>query len=56
MKGAKCKDIVKLFIPPIYYKLKRKFNAEVIETQNSLLKRSGIGNKMIIIGNGPSLK
>lgn len=55
MKGAKCKDIVKLFIPPIYYKLKRKFNAEVIETQNSLLKRSGIGNKMIIIGNGPSL-
>lgn len=55
MKGAKCKDIVKLFIPPIYYKLKRKFNAEVIETQNSLPKRSGIGNKMIIIGNGPSL-
>lgn len=55
MKSVRCRDIVRLFIPPICYKLKRKFNAEISKTQNPLSKLQRIGNKMIIIGNGPSL-
>lgn len=49
------KRFLKLFIPPVFYKLKRMARSSVSKTVNSLPKMENISSKMLIIGNGPTL-
>lgn len=49
------REVVRLFIPPIYYKVKNKITSEqrIIDSPLPEIKRNS--EKIIIIGNGPSL-
>ena len=49
------KKIIQLFIPPIYYKVKRRLFPKPEPERHPMPKIERNGDKMIIIGNGPSL-
>ena len=48
-------DLKQLFIPPIYYKIKNRLRMRNQPIGDPLPMRERKGDKMIIIGNGPSL-
>ena len=49
------KQIVRLFLPPMYYKVKKHLFHKPESERHPLRKIERNGDKMIIIGNGPSL-
>lgn len=49
------KDFVQLLVPPIYYKVKKRIFPPQQPVVNPLPKVEHKGDRMIIIGNGPSL-
>lgn len=49
------KQFIQLFVPPIYYKVKKLIFPKKKQDLHSLPMRERKGSEMIIIGNGPSL-
>lgn len=51
----KKKEILQLFVPPIYYRVKKMLFPKTVSKNVPLPKIKRKSNKMIVIGNGPSL-
>lgn len=51
----KINEFIRLFVPPIYYKVKHQLLDKPEQLPPPLPKRECKGDKMIIIGNGPSM-
>lgn len=49
------KQHIQLFVPPIYYKIKSRLCQKVMPKVEPLPKIVHKGNRMVVIGNGPSL-
>jgi len=49
------KDTIRLFIPPIYYKLRERKRNRSLAVSEPLPMRERKGDRLIIVGNGPSL-
>lgn len=52
----KIKEFIQLFVPPLYYKLKKRLASPAHRVVPSLPKVERMHKRMVIIGNGPSLK
>lgn len=51
----KTKEFIQLFVPPIYYKVKRRLFQKPEQEWHPLPQLEEKGDRLIIIGNGPSL-
>ena len=51
----KTKELIQLFVPPIYYKVKRRLFLKKKQEVHPLVMREHNGERMVVIGNGPSL-
>lgn len=51
----KTKEFIQLFVPPIYYKVKRRLFLKKNQEVHPLVMREHNGERMVVIGNGPSL-
>lgn len=51
----KAKEFIQLFVPPIFYKTKKRLFPKPKPMRYPLPKMKPLGDKMIVIGNGPSL-
>ena len=51
----KIKEFIQLFVPPIYYKVKKRLFPNKEPKVHPLVMRKNKGERMIVIGNGPSL-
>ena len=49
------KSFVQLFVPPIYYKVKRALKPRRLVNANPLPMHEKVGKRLIVVGNGPSL-
>lgn len=49
------KEFIQLFIPPIYYKIKHRLCPPKVRVRHPLPMYDGACERMIVIGNGPSL-
>lgn len=52
----KIREYIRLFIPPIYYRVKKRLFSKKVHNHYPLPKVEHTGKRMVIIGNGPSLK
>lgn len=55
-QGMTLREIIQLFIPPFYYKLKKRLFPQKERPHYALPKVEHANQRMIVIGNGPSLK
>ena len=51
----RCKEFIELFVPPIYYKVKKRLCLKKEVERHPLPKIAHKGKRMVVIGNGPSL-
>ena len=51
----KIKEFIQLFVPPVYYKVKKRLCPKKQSMHHSLPKVEHTCNRMVVIGNGPSL-
>lgn len=51
----KIKEFIQLFVPPIYYEVKKRLFPKKEQPQHPLPKVIHEGKRMVVIGNGPSL-
>lgn len=51
----RCKEFIELFVPPIYYKVKKRLFPKKQPKHYPLPKVEHEKNRMVVIGNGPSL-
>ena len=49
------KELLRLFVPPVYYKIKHRIQILKEQPLHPLPKLEHLGHRMVIIGNGPSL-
>lgn len=51
----KTKEFIQLFVPPIYYQVKQRLFLKKNQEVHPLVMRGHNGERMVVIGNGPSL-
>lgn len=52
----KIKEFIQLFLPPVYYKVKKRLFPNPVPEHHPLSKVEHKNNRMVVIGTGPSLK